>query len=293
MSSASRAASARIASASRVACARISSASRLGAGADVGGLLLGQAQHRAGAAAEPGVRRVVVLLGLLAELLELGLELRTRCSDCAEAAGRGRPSPRRAGAARRRPRPCRSRRGGRAAATAARPAPAAGRGRGLRAGGLRAGGPLADGLRRSAGCCAAGRWAAGPAASGGARPPGSDRAGRVGGGLVARLVAGLAAGRLRSCLAGRSCRTSLPGLLLADGGHHLGLVVGPGGLVALAGSSSKMDRPSLLIAQASSLLGASRLRAQSCRWRAKITPRLADGSAGRGVRPGLRRRGSG
>ena len=75
MSSASRAASALSALASRVACSRISAASRSRGGADLGGLLLGQAQHRAGATAEPGVRRGLVLGELGAGLVEGGLEL--------------------------------------------------------------------------------------------------------------------------------------------------------------------------------------------------------------------------
>ena len=75
MSSASRLASARVAWASRWACSRISVGVAQRRRRGPRRLLLGQPQHRRGAAAEAGVRRVLVLLELLAGRLECGLQL--------------------------------------------------------------------------------------------------------------------------------------------------------------------------------------------------------------------------
>jgi hypothetical protein len=86
MSSASRLASARVAWASRWACSRISCGVAQRGRADLAGLLLGQAQHCRGAAAEAGVRRVLVLLELTPSCLERGLELADLAVGLAEAA---------------------------------------------------------------------------------------------------------------------------------------------------------------------------------------------------------------
>ena len=242
MSSASRAASARIALASRLACSRISAASRWAAVADLGGLLLGQAQHRAGAAAEAGVRRVLVLGELGAGGLELGLEVGDPALGLGAGWCRARTARRRAGARGRRRRPCRSRRAHHREVRGSGRGGGAATGRALRGAG-RAARPGA-GPGPGVGLAAAARRA-----PGGLLRPGAGRGGcRRRGGL---RPAGLGALLLR-CARPRARRRGVGRLLRRTGITWVASVVGQCRRSSASGSLSKMDRPWSLMCGATS-----------------------------------------
>ena len=101
------------------ACSRIWLACGVGLGDHLAGLLLGQAQHLAGLAAESGVRRVLVLLDLGAQRVDLALQRLEPLLGLVEARGQAGLLGRATCAPRCRRRWCRSRLAARSAASAA------------------------------------------------------------------------------------------------------------------------------------------------------------------------------